>query len=575
MPDKKILDAELQKIQTDAVDQVTKHQSARDLLYQNLAAAYIWWRQADKQEDYLNNLYAANGIAHQNRGNRPNFNPLVKLVFKLPAENNPTTSQWAGAILALHDYFDDNPQIFDHRPDPVGELTAHIRDSGGVNGLRRKQSDEIEGLEDDSAPAPKKGIKPKKPDKKRLKTEREVVSHKKSQIEVSAGILTVDVGTVAANDDNLLILLARRDKQTGKLVIVGTTNDNGVVNQAILECVEIDLSNTTPSLRVLIECLKPHCVPRVLHKRMVRDKFFTAHLVPADDDGNTSTRREMARLVITKQGTILVSKSLSDASLTTISHPNLKFGLEYDVYLRGNDRHWLEADLINEDQVSLYKSSPKKKLEKASAKTKASKQLVLTNELAKTDRNIYFYDMDSLAEDINYQPTVIGYDSFTFDWEINASKKFVDRFYKQALDPWLVHVKKNIHTKDNKCMTLVVADDHIEAQSHYQPKAPGADKVSGYTRYGEQYQTLANGDATIDRKPDAVTAITVSPLDIAELFATVASMHTGGNVVIRGNAHIMMVSYVTATAKHTAFVPACDHTGKRDATHFTRYAQNG
>lgn len=63
----------------------------------------------------------------------------------------------------------------------------------------------------------------------------------------------------------------------------------------------------------------------------------------------------------------------------------------------------------------------------------------------------------------------------------------------------------------------------------------------------------------------------VSPLDVIELFATLRSLSLQGKVLIKGNSKLMSISYETATAKHDAFVPACDVKGKRIADHFTKF----
>jgi hypothetical protein len=112
----------------------------------------------------------------------------------------------------------------------------------------------------------------------------------------------------------------------------------------------------------------------------------------------------------------------------------------------------------------------------------------------------------------------------------------------------------------------VFAKDHIEVRSHFKP-----DETLGYARVGLRYSCKFDGDATIKRKKNQKCEITISPLDIIELFATLRSLKLNNKKVsIKGNSNIMSVSYETDVARHIAFIPACNVQGHRDSTHFKR-----
>ena len=57
-------------------------------------------------------------------------------------------------------------------------------------------------------------------------------------------------------------------------------------------------------------------------------------------------------------GTALVHKSTTKASLVTIITPKTKFDLEEDVWLRGSDRYYIETDLIHDAEIALFDASP-------------------------------------------------------------------------------------------------------------------------------------------------------------------------------------------------------------------------
>ena len=569
------LNDRLQKIQGDAQEQHRLHVGARNLLHRNLAEAYVWWLEAIKQpKGYLQGIFQANAIETRSTSNDVNFNPIVRLVFKMQAANAGTVSQWSAALLVVHEYYQANESHLRRVGNLEGEIAAYIREKGGISGLRLIHNqlfdaDDPSAINSTAPAEPKR--KPTKAEKYRLDTEAKIFKSKRSLLKDSKSLGAVEISDIATNDDDLIVVLAKRNHKTGKLEAVGTTNDDDVVRQAIMESVDTDVRKLAPNLRLIVECLRPHIVPHKLQKLNARKAFFTAQEMGIGDNGKKLFYSEYVRLVLAKSGAIIASKSPTTASLTTISQPNVPFELERDIFLRGNDRHWLETELLNDGQMPLFKVTTEHGLLDTVAPLTASKMLVLKNRQSTEERRIYFYDYGILNADKSYQPVPI--DQISYNWKIDADKRFVTRFYRKQLDRWLVKVKKNIHLASNKTIKLVLADRYLEARSHFVKDQPGVNE-EGYARFADDYFTLYGRDAKIERLTDAPSEITVSPLDIAELFATLTNVPTKGRIMIRGNAHIMNVSYETATAKHEAFIPACDHEGKRDATYFKRYVPN-
>lgn len=569
------LNDRLKKIQKDAQEQHRLHIGARNLLHRNLADTYVWWRDAIQQPaSYLDGIYKANAIETRATSNDVNFNPIVRLIFKMQAANAGTASQWSAALRAVHQYYETNENHLRRVGDLQGEIAAFIRKNGGVSGLRLIYNQFFDADDPNAITAPEPATpkhKSSKAEKHRLNTEAKIFKSKKDALKQSKSLGAVDIADIATNDDDLIVVLAKRNPKTGKLEAVGTTNDDDVIRQAIMESVETDVRKLAPNLRLIVECLRPHIVPHKLQKLNVRKAFFLEHDLGKNKEGKDRNFSEFVRFVLTKSGAIIASKSPSTSSLTTISQPNVPFELERDIFLRGKDRFWIETELLNNGQMPLFKVTTEQGLLDAPANLTASKMLVLKNQQADEERRIYFYDYENLDEEQSYQPVPV--DQISYDWQIDADKKFVTRFYRKQLDQWLVLVKKNIHLASNKTIKLVLADRYLEARSHFVKDQPGVNE-EGYARFADDYYTLYGRDAKVEHLTDAPAEITVSPLDIVELFATLANVPTKGRIMIRGNAHVMNVSYETGTAKHEALIPACDHDGQRDATYFKRYVPN-
>ena len=117
------LNDRLHKIQNDALEQHRLHMGARSLLHRNLADAYVWWREAIQQpKSYLDGIYKENAIETRTTSNDVNFNPIVRLFFKMQAANAGTASQWSAALRAVHQYYETNENHLRRVGDLQGEL---------------------------------------------------------------------------------------------------------------------------------------------------------------------------------------------------------------------------------------------------------------------------------------------------------------------------------------------------------------------------------------------------------------------------------------------------------------------
>lgn len=362
MANEQALSQQLQALQDRAEQQHNFAESSRELLHRNLAETYFWWREARNEAGYLDRLYAENNITYRNTGNRYNFSPVVRLAFPRIRTNDATVSYYSKALWAIDNEYDAHRQRYDN-PSKINVMKAFIHESGGVDGLKELVRDAVDGEPDVNAATSKKAKKTKtlSEDAALLKRseERKIIKNKTHLLKASKGFATVDAGALAATSDDLVVLLAKRSKRTGKITLIASTTDAEIVEAVVNECGELDLSNTPPILRLLIECLRPQMIPSQIRNLGLTNNFITEHKIGWDDEVNKAIMRsERARLVIRKDGSILVSKILSDASLTTISWPKNPIAVPCDILLRGADRHWIETVLMNESQLPLYGCDP-------------------------------------------------------------------------------------------------------------------------------------------------------------------------------------------------------------------------
>jgi hypothetical protein len=136
--DQATLEQRLDALTIEASDSYDAEQAATRTHWRALVRAYLFWTDCQATPGFLDDQYKAHGIRSYSLGggNRPNFNPLLKLVFRKSLELRGDTSrigQRASALSALHAECTDNPQRY--RKDPEARLLDFWTKKGGIKGM--------------------------------------------------------------------------------------------------------------------------------------------------------------------------------------------------------------------------------------------------------------------------------------------------------------------------------------------------------------------------------------------------------------------------------------------------------
>ena len=135
------LDKGLDELRQSVAEQNRLYVSSKITLYTALVETYLWWREAVQKTGYLEKQFKANNITYRKQLNRPNFNPVVKLIFKMQQHlQNVQISNWGSAMNAIDDEYVRNSHIYKHR-DAVAELVDWITDNGGLGGICGKKAE--------------------------------------------------------------------------------------------------------------------------------------------------------------------------------------------------------------------------------------------------------------------------------------------------------------------------------------------------------------------------------------------------------------------------------------------------
>ena len=562
MATSKDLDAGLEQLRNDAKEQNKLFVSSKIALYKALVDTYLWWRDASQKDGYLEKRFADANIKFKTKLNRPNFNPIVRLVMGMQQHlQNVQISNWGSAINAIDDEYQRNGHIYRNR-DASAELVAWIDDNGGIRGICGKKKEEIEEYGYDYKDAGKKKKKTNKNTEQKQKQQLEVLELKKVAIAQNETAETFDVGEVGTGDDDLVVVLAKATGNGNQLRVVGSTAQQTLVDNAIMQIGEVDFANAPASLRMLCEAIKLNTIPKTLQKYGARKNFYNQSKVKILNDGKEQKLLENTRLVLQRNGTILVSKSTSDASLVTYYIPSKKFLLNEDIWLRGSDRYWLETELINESEIALYDATD---LEKQKSKQiKATNQVTLKNTLTKQSRNIYFYDFSRIDDATMYQPALVA-DEIKYDWEVKGNASYFRRLYEHHFEGWQHRVKHRLHTANNKAVAFEVSEDGITCEKKW-------DKAElCFTQTGARYLT-AFGD---DVEANGTGRIVFAPTDIIAVLDMISKHKVKNNsITMMGNKDLLYVNFSNDVAEIQVYIPSCSITGKRNAKYFTKFVAN-
>ena len=175
----KALSKRLKEIQKTADESDKQYESSRQLLFNALSSAFLWWLDARDEPKLLNDLYKKNDIKPENvKDNRPKFKPLVRLIFKSKKEQSQRAKQWADCIGALYGFYCEKQYLFTDADSAQNLLVNYINDEGGVIKLHKK----FIGKNADDAPVKQKLAETsfdKKTAQERIKNDKQLLEHKR------------------------------------------------------------------------------------------------------------------------------------------------------------------------------------------------------------------------------------------------------------------------------------------------------------------------------------------------------------------------------------------------------------
>jgi hypothetical protein len=562
------LDDELEALREAANEHYAVHRRSNEQLYTDLAKVLCWYIKASPDEIYLATKFKERGIQYRQSGNRPNFNPLIRLVWNFesigPTER-VTISQWSKALQAMHERHSGNPHAFQHNPE--GKLVEFIQSQGGVSGLAEGTKLAAEADVDDPAfppsttPTRSKTIQDDpRPD--------EIGRYACERVKASAGIGTATTSEpVRIGADGLCVLLGRPDV-SGSVALLGSSNDPSHIEAVAAFIASREMTRVSFSLRALAETIATqafpsHALPSKPEQRSkwYREKFADKSDLYENDLGGWDSDERGRRLTTSKRLLLrggnreaLFSSSLTGVSPTTrclLAEPLI--GEEDTVFLRASDRQQIEQ-WRESGELVLLRAETEDRLALASEAETATYKLVVKSPIANTTKVLHFYDHNPAK--VTHFQAEFRRDAFIPAWRAELDARWFADLRQRWGDPWFAGLGRynQITRPHNAVLALSVRADALQVTFNRHPDASASETFA----FPKPIPDFTSAEQT-----------TYLSKDVAPILFNLADAPANGIVMMEGNKHAIVFTYETAIGQIEIAVPTFNEEDQqRDGTLF-------
>ena len=554
MTTKQALVKELEKIFEHTAQQTMFRSRSNDYLYEGLAWVYLWWLRASKVEGFLEEQYKLHKISVHSVAGEEKFIGLLRLTWKLDWADHTraTLQQWSLALRKLHTEYETNKDAYRTRPQE--QLARFIDTSGGVRRLIGADRYDESG---NNEPTKKSKSKSGRSEEDKALLDSKHLEMGVQHFATAKSISSIQsTKPIAANRLGYALALIRA-KPNGSFAVMATVNDDAQINQAIISSYKRDSTAAPVVLQMLAEVISTQSIPKTIEQH--RDRLQDSKKITTAN-GEVLTVKQYKRLLFRKQQRdIVLSENRTACSVVTVVKPTASIlASSKDVFLRVQDRRYLEQAIIQQQDLSIYTANDKHKVPVLrDTEVKASHRLIVENKLLRSRRAIYFYALDTVGDYSRAQADVNAEYTEAALWTATVDKLWIERLYVGFVSGWLNELGKHITRAKHKTIRVEFGRTQL-----------------AFKHYGE------NGNLTTASKPFEIANVGTASKPIQPLFLTkdllpvlagLAAADFVGNVKLAANADVLTLTYKTALASYTISVPTCTPSAKRNTTAFAVY----
>lgn len=547
--------------------------STKDL-WRQLVRNYLFWYDCQARPEDLEELYEEHQLQVRAKvDNMPNFGPFLRIMFgKVVLDDDRermTFWKWGTSLNALHIEYSENPQRY--RSNPEGKLLQFMIDNGGIDGLTKKEDTDIDKFEDE----PKEKDVKKVPPKITTRIRKAVQERAKIGLKTAKGIGTASTkAPVRIGEDGLVVLLARREPN-GAITIIGSTNDQAVIDGAAERSFSTDITHLPSSLRVIAEVIRsqsypPTSMPTDPSKRIAwfrknlldKSAIKTSDLAAAANGGKKVHLMAPPKLLLRgKQGDMILSGSKTDLSVVTWCKPTQNLISQKDqVFLRVMERGLIER-MLETGEIVLMKAKPEASLKRSSPEQKFSYELSLDNGVTGKPQVLHFYDAKLKAGMLTGFQANFDFDAWKPNWSFRADPLWFGKLREAMIDEWFANfgAGKQLGRPSNMIMRVIVT-------------AKGFGLM--FNIHDDQAAPIHKRDADVAIKRGKATQ-TTSHLskDIASVLYNLADVHCNGSIEVSGNDQALVFSYKNDLGAFKIAVPTAERKKKSAVRKSTAFCE--
>lgn len=535
-------------------------------LWRQLVRNYLFWCDCQTEPEVLEELYEEHQLQVRTKsGNMPNFGPFLRIMFGKAVLDDDrermTFWKWGSALNRLHMEYSERPGHY--RNNPEGRLLQFLSDAGGIDGITSKD----ERTDDDAEEVPAKKDARKVAPKITSKIKKALQERAKLELKTTKGIGKVAAtAPVRIGDDNLVVLLARREK-SGAITVIGSTNDKLIIDGAAERAFSTGIEHLPKSLRVIAEVIRSQSYPALSMpsdpmKRAAwyrstlldRSAIRVSDLAAAQNGGKRAHLLAPPKLLLRGvTGDMILSGSKTDLSVVTWCKPVQRLiGQKDQVFLRVMERSLVER-MLETGEMLLMKASPETALRRSGTDQKYSYELSLDNGITGKPQLLHFYDAKSKAGMLTGFQADFAFDAWKPNWSFRVEPIWFGRLREIILDEWFASFGKGTqpNRQSNRLMKAVVTPGSFGLVFNIH------DDVRAPTRKIEVEVRIRSGKTTQ----------TTSHLskDLATVLFNLADVNSTGPIEVSGSEHALVVSYRNDVGAFKIAVPTAERRRKSAA----------
>lgn len=545
------LKAELDALKGLADSQKHHFKKARELLYEGLARVYVLWREAQKTEGLLEQLYDDCDIQYKRETIKEiNFSPLLRYLWSMDGTvDSATIGQWSNALNNVHVTVQNDKEFY--KTNTINKIVTHISTNGGITALAGYSPK----LKKDDTTAAKVKLS-------RSAAEKQQSAHLAEGKKFFATQATPleEIGTertLPAADSGFTLGLLRKGSKGYELL--GAIDDGELVNQAVVTAYKRSSAQMPNTARLLTDIIRTQVLPSQIAGMADAYADLTKYEAPKDEKGRGGGKmKQLKRLLyVAKNKAFVLSANRSDCSVVTIAKPKYKiFDANNDLALAVGDRRYVEANLIHSGDFNFYTADNASKVEAIEGET-ATHRLRLENTVTKRFRFIRFYPLSAFKFPPSRTQAVISdVAGAAVKFTAKLDSKWIGEMHGRFLSRWVNGFGAKMKRAEYELLGVSLNKSGIIFKHTYK----GGD-------FKECEDVPFDSKATIKGNVQAL----VLSKDIIPVLHALVKMEIDGDVLVQADEKMIGFSFSTDCADYKIAVPCATAKAKRIGDYFTSY----